>query len=155
VKKSTYAEPNVGLVCQKEIGGRVYTLHYYLARELHGPFVRVYQGEEVRESSLVIDCLGFGILAAVRTGGWKRLGTLDPGPQTLGPALYFEPPYPEEWFLMEKDKSKKLGRVVPPELQHLEILQIINYEVLEERLLTGVNRYSYDSWMEYKRLYAR
>lgn len=103
----------------------------------------------------MIDCHGFGYRAAIREGGWKKVGIQDPGPQTLGPALYFEPPYPQDWFLMEKDKLRKLGRSVPSELQHLEMLQTSNYLLLEERLLTGINRYSYDMWLEYKRLYDR
>ena len=155
LRKDVARPPDLGLVLQKEIGGSVYTLHFYIVRELYGPFVRVYRGEQICESSLIIDCHGFGYRAAIREGGWKKVGIQDPGPQTLGPALYFEPPYPQEWFLMEKDKLRKLGRTVPPELQHLEMLQISNYQLLEERLLTGINRYSYEMWLEYKRLYAR
>jgi hypothetical protein len=145
----------LGNIYAKEVNGEPYCFHYYLLDPMFGPYVRVYRGLEVDAKNLHIDCLGLGIIPAIRKGGWKRIGYLDPGNAKLGPCLYFEPPYPNEWFLVENGNRKRLGKELPKEYEHLEVFGTANYLVLEERLLTGVNRYSARKWLEYKSKYEK
>jgi len=54
------------------------------------------------------------------------------------------------WWLKENGKDEKIGLVVPEHLQGLEVLVVWSAELIEERLETGVNPFSYErmvGWM--------
>jgi hypothetical protein len=146
--------PKVGTIYKKAIQGFDYLMHYVLYHETFGPFVRIYK-DSIDASNLVIDKTGLGILPAISKGGWKKVGFLDPGHVTLGPMLYFEPPYPKVWFYISGNRFIRLGEKVPDDLQSLEVLGTTNYVVLEDRLATGFDKYSYTCWVEYKRIHDK
>ncbi|MBS1725320.1 MAG: hypothetical protein JST51_01265 [Armatimonadetes bacterium] len=147
--------PKAGDIFAKTIDGVSYLIHLVLMDKPHGPYVRVYKGSEIRPENLIIDKVGLGIIPAVKNGGWKHVGFQDPGPVTLGPMLKFDGGYPDNWYLIDGETLVLLGKEVPPKFRHLEVKGTDSYFGLDERLQSGINKYSYDKWMEYKKLYKK
>ena len=83
-----------------------------------------------------------GLQATARSGRWKRIGNLEPGPvehprfrQCTGtkPGTYFD------WQIWDGKKTRKIGQL-PVNLRKLELKCVWGDEALEERILAGTYR---------------
>jgi len=85
-----------------------------------------------------------GLKGAVKTGRWKKVGTL-PVPPFRFPLFRCtsatKPGTYENWWLWEGGPQRFIGKL-PSEMRALEVEVVWGYEMLEERIATGHNLFA-------------
>lgn len=129
--------------------------HYLVADRENGPFVQFFRCSVNWTPSLGFEgCeplfppLLVGIGYAVRTGRWSVIGNVKPARVQI-PRYLMQGPG-DTWFLFEGGSERMLGTEVAEELQDLETLSVWSPEMIEERIRSGINPFSYQSRRRWK-----
>lgn len=130
--------------------GRFAFAHYLQWNDQLGCLVKVFDHisrsevesvAEIRSDGELFPPVFAGLKGAVKTGRWKRVGTL-PVPPFQFPLFRCtsatKPGTYENWWLWEGGQQRFIGKL-PPELRSLEVEVVWGYEMLEHRIATGQN----------------
>jgi hypothetical protein len=137
--------------------------HYLCDIPEHGPLVQIHHCPEHWVPSMgVPDCdplfppVLVGIWHATKTGRWPVIGRI-PLECVERPSFLVTNSFAGhqgEWWLDDGKKETLLGRQVPKEFQHLEVSVVWSAELLEDRIETGINPYSYEAFVAFSRKLA-
>lgn len=151
--------PKPGDILQVGVfGGKLIVGHYIMADEDNGPLVQFYAcpvnwvlGEELDRCAKLYQPLYVGLNPPVRLGRWAILGGVEPTGQAdrkyLMRGVYRKGDQPT-WWLYDNGRETQIGAEVPNDLQNLEVLSILPWQLLEERFEFGHNPLGYKSTME-------
>lgn len=133
-----------------------YIAHYLGVLADNGPIIQLYRcAKEWQPESGLANCaplfapLLVGIGAAVRSGRWRIIGRAPVQPYRA--PQFLMQGASNVWFLFENGRERRLGSQVGEELRDLETLSVWSAELLEQRIVSGVNPFSYDarsSWRD-------
>ncbi len=123
---------------------------HYVHADDQGPFIQLYNcdlqwtpQDGLAACNTLFTPILVGIGHAIRSGRWERLGNVTP--QRFQYPRFLMHAGGVTWYLFDGKREKLVGSVVPPELRTLETLTVWSAELLEERLASGENPFSYEA----------
>ncbi len=161
----TKRRPVVGDVMRMEsFQDRNVVAHFSIMSPTQGPFVTVYEGpEDQRAGSLegyekLFGPIGCGVYPPVRLGTWTVVGHVEPTetrlPMFLMMGVGRPPDIPPVWWLFDGVRERPLGRDVPDDLKDMELLGVLSWELVEDRIRAGINEFGYEAMMKPYRMGA-
>lgn len=147
--------PKVGdiiLICLHD-GHYYHGLYEYFDPDA-GPYISVWKSltETYESPAFVFGPVLCGINPPVRSKRWRVVGTKTVGRWVRPDYLAIFPGargHPTTWLLLHGKKCINLGRSVPSDFQELEMDIVWSAELIEERIPTGLNVYSYKALMKH------